>query len=268
MEVTCNTPATRCPNWVWDVANWTLIYTDSERNTKPANTPQDICYHPVVGPRVLKIVYPDGKEDYLGCTANATSCKDNHPHYDHELGLRINTLPCCRKQVMEVSRHVASVFEKHNITYVLSDGALIGWIRDDGNFIPYDHDTDFFVDAMSAEKVEKLIPELEEPGFHFMYIPNRKKTWFRVYFNTKSGSAGIDLWFFYLRGNNVVANYGDWGWVHLVSDILPPRRGTFEGHQFWFPNHPGKVLDKTYGKDKWKKVLSCIKIGPYGNCIE
>ena len=267
MEVTCNTPATRCPNWVWDVANWTLIYTDSERNTKPANTPQDICYHPVVGPRVLKIVHPDGKEDYLGCTANTTSCKHNRSHYDHELGLRINTVPCCRKQVMELGRHVASVFEKHSITYVLTDGALIGWIRDDGNFVPYDHDIDFIVDERDEEKVDKVIRELEEPGFHFEYLNNRK-TRFKVYLNTMSGSAMVDLWFFYRKEDTVVIDYSNWGWIQLITNILPPRRGTFEGHRFWFPNHPVKVLDTTYGKDKWKKVLSCIKHDSYDNCID
>ena len=269
VEVSCRGDDGNCPLWEWDVANWTLKYVDpNQTSAKSLRLAQgSTCYRPLHGERVLKIIHPNGQEEFRECTPSATACK-YHPHFDKELGLRINSSPCCRKQLIQVIKHVATVLEEHNITYMLIDGTLLGFVRDHGKLIPYDHDVDVIVDAREAAKVDRLVSELEGPGYVFEYVPNFARTWFRVNFNAKLGSPGVDLWFFYIVGGNVVANYGNWGWVQAREDVLPPRKGTFEGREFWFPNEPVKVLDRAYGKDKWRDVLSCTKLDENSNCVE
>ena len=56
---------------------------------------------------------------------------------------------------------VGKVFDKHNFTWFLCGGEEITVIRDNGEIIPYDIDSDITVDVGDDEKVDKIVGSYE-----------------------------------------------------------------------------------------------------------
>ena len=52
--------------------------------------------------------------------------------------------------------------EEHNIEYSVSDGTLLGWLREKGEFIGFDGDMDAMVDETGVKKLIKLAEDPNE----------------------------------------------------------------------------------------------------------
>ncbi|KAJ7363481.1 LicD [Desmophyllum pertusum] len=190
VKLACESTADACPVWYWDVANWTIIYTKQNLlHAVTADKSWRFCPTPVLGERTERIIKADGKVEYNNCPDSRYPCAPWElyaAHWDKTLQQRVNRSPCCRKLDIDVMKHMGRVFDQHNITYLHVGGTVIGLVRDHGEYVPYDTDTDFGVDANDYEKLDKAIPDLQKTGYIFKWVypekepKNTSQHWYMV----------------------------------------------------------------------------------------
>ena len=273
VKLVCQKASAHCHMWNWDVANWTVIYMNGSLFENSAEA--RFCPIPVHGERLAKVVRADGKVEYPDCPNSKTPCAPSaivSAHFDKKLRQRINVSPCCRKQTMEVTQHMARVFDKHKITYLLVGGAVIGLVRDAGSYVPYDTDTDVGVDANDYDKLIKALPELEKPGYTFKWVNNINekvkyhsmgRNWYMVGCANKKCHTGPGIALYLAEDGNISARAPPWSFP--IDITVPPIRRMFEGMEMSFPKEPEKYLDLVYGKGRWRTPLDCTK-HYYGQC--
>ncbi|KAJ7363482.1 hypothetical protein OS493_009637 [Desmophyllum pertusum] len=155
------------------------------------------------------------------------------------------------------------VFDQHNITYLHVGGTVIGLVRDHGEYVPYDTDTDFGVDANDYEKLDKAIPDLQKTGYIFKWVypekepKNTSKHWYMVGCPNKNCSLGPGIALYRTDSEHIEAPVPPWKYPKDI--VVPPIRRVFEGMEMPFPRQPEKYLDFVYGKDKWRTPLKCDK---------
>lgn len=263
VKLVCQQNDKKCFLWYWDLANWTLIYTNEEINSHENPTRSTrFCPTPIHGLRVAKIVYSNGTVDFPGCVNSKYPCSQTmdlyYASYDNDLQMRINRSPCCRKLLLEITLHTTRIFDKYNIIYYFNGGVVIGLARDNGKLIPYDTDTDISVDFNDFEKVIQAFPELEAPGYIFQWKPeytNGSKR-YMIGCTNKKCLTGPGIAFYSVKNGMVSAPVQ--GWMSVpVHLTLPPIRRMFEGVETSFPKEPEKFLDYVYGEGKWVTPLNC-----------
>ncbi|XP_032238674.1 uncharacterized protein LOC116618729 [Nematostella vectensis] len=243
-----------CQKWTWDVSNKTLRYSD------PIPLQSGICTVPIVNSQVRKIIYPNSSYRLPGCD-NAKSC--DWPYYDKALHMRINTDPCCREILINMTYRICLLLDRYSIHHVLISGAVIGWYRDH-SFLPYDHDIDIIIDIQDKKRFEDLVnSSFSKEGFELE--PVRKSSDFFWVWPKGRKIIGPDVWYYSTDKNDITIGYKKWR--QPVAYVLPRQRGFLEGYQFWFPAQPEKYLDTEYGKGKWRNVLQC-KVMDGKTCVE
>ena len=78
---------------------------------------------------------------WRGCGKNTPPCPFNL--YVNRLGL--NTAPCCREHMKELSHYVARSLSKLGVTHWLEGGTLLGAIREKGTLLEWEDDIDISV---------------------------------------------------------------------------------------------------------------------------
>lgn len=270
VKLVCQRREKKCLAWHWDVANWTLFYSNDDQVHSPHGNPTRFCPIPIHGLRTAKIVYPNGTEDFPGCVNSKYPCSQTmdlyYASYDNDLQMRINRSPCCRKLLLDITKHTTRIFDKYNITYFFNGGVVIGLVRDNGRFIPYDTDTDISVDFNDFEKVTQAFPELEKTGYIYKWKPeytNGSKRYMIGCTNAKC-LTGPGIAFYSVKNGMVSAPVQ--GWMSVPANLtLPPIRRMFEGVETSFPRDPEGFLDYVYGKDKWRTPLDCAN-HYFGQC--
>jgi len=82
-----------------------------------------------------------------------------------------------RKRWGEIIAEVRGALVHNGIKPVLSDGAVLGYVRE-GDFIKWDFDVDFFVDSAEVMgKEHKLSRSLKNRGFDIITVRNGKMDW-------------------------------------------------------------------------------------------
>ena len=269
IKLTCISTSEQCYIWHWDVANWTIVYTNVNLFViNYSSSGRRFCPTPILGERTAKIVHADGKVEYHDCPNDRYPCAPWSllaAHHDKKLNMRINTSPCCRKQVIESTQHMARVFDKYNITYFLVGGAVIGLARDGGAYIPYDTDLDVGVAASDYDKILKAFPELQK-GYIFKWydtinskvkFDTKGRHWYMVGCVNTHCHTGPGIGLYTVQGDEVFAPAPPW--TYPANITVPPIRRVFEGMEISFPKEPEKYLDFVYGKGKWTTPLDCTK---------
>ena len=267
VKLDCINPSEPCYGWHGDVANWTIIHTNV--NVFQHASSRTFCPKPIIGVRTAKILHSNGSVEYPDCRNDKYPCAPSSllaAHFDKDLNMRINSSPCCRKQNIDVTQHMARVFDRFNITYLLVGGAVIGLERDGGYYVPYDTDLDVGVDVNDYDNLIKAIPELQKPGYIFKWVTNEKekaryesegRKWYMVGCVNSRCHTGPGIAVYSREGDNIIAKTPPW--TYPVSMTIPPIRRMFEGMEMSFPKEPRKYLDFVYGKGKWEKPLQCTK---------
>lgn len=155
---------------------------------------------------------------------------------------------------------------KHNISYWVTGGSLLGAIRHNG-LIPWDDDGDICIMIKDVPKLRKLIPVFKKLGYELeqgltdddgsSLLCNKKKnscTWFMA---ATKGSLGMDIFIMERVGN--IITYSDPYWrtannggktcfffYDYVFPLLPTRFGNFF---VLAPNNSIEHLNKCYGID-------------------
>lgn len=94
--------------------------------------------------RVKWIVHSDKTITTLGCTKHSKYCEPGS-FYDYKRQMRIDTPPCCRQKMMEITEHLSEHFNKYNVSFVYTGGFVISYARSK-SINHYDEDGDLFVE--------------------------------------------------------------------------------------------------------------------------
>jgi hypothetical protein len=91
--------------------------------------------------RIRELDLSKGTVNWRGCGKNTPPCPFNL--YVNRLGL--NTAPCCREHMKDLSHYVARSLSELGITHWLEGGTLLGAIREKGTLLEWEDDIDISV---------------------------------------------------------------------------------------------------------------------------
>jgi phosphorylcholine metabolism protein LicD len=178
----------------------------------------------------------------------------------------------------EIKKHITyglktidTIFNKHNIEYIIAYGTLLGAIRHH-EMIPWDDDADLMIHKKDYWKVLELKEEFEK---HNLIIETDYKL-IKIYFNEKKYPF-IDIFLHDIVDDNVyrcytpTTNVNDkcdvppktsendwwWKWYNFPSSYISERKRFKYGDiELWGPKNPLKVLYFWYGKRCLKECKS------------
>jgi len=124
---------------------------------------------------IRELVLSNGAVSWKGCGRQTPPCRFNF--YVNRLGL--NTAPCCREHMKELSNHIAAFLTEMGAVYWLEGGSLLGAVRERGALLDWEDDVDISVlidDEMTWERLSAgLVDRCAQKGY---YVDVFKKTGF------------------------------------------------------------------------------------------
>ncbi|TXI37275.1 MAG: hypothetical protein E6Q56_10855 [Mycobacterium sp.] len=148
---------------------------------------------------------------------------------------------------------IARLFESRGNRYMLSDGTLLGAVRD-GQFIPWDHDTDLLVPIQDFDPV--VLRDLHCEGFQITRCFGFPED--GMEFTLRRYGIDTDLFFLYPRGTgSYISSYwwdiidGTAEWIDYDFPLLEGGWIDFQEHRFRAPADPERYLSCAYG-DSWR----------------
>lgn len=176
----------------------------------------------------------------------------------------------------ELINKAAKIFKRHNITFWLDYGTMLGKTRD-GRFIPHDRDVDFGVDYRTWD--HSVIEELLDNGFTLRKTPfrvNDKRVLKYIGKSKLNSVISVKLGYRWSTGENKtkgikicvevyhlgVGKYKEnlYFWAHAGHDyvfkipkkyIFPLIKSTFYETEIYTPGNPEEYLTYMYGEN-WK----------------
>ncbi len=215
------------------------------------------------------VLSPSGAVSWLGCGKETLPCPFNH--YLNRLGL--NTAPCCREHMKELSDFVVGCLRDMAADHWIDGGSLLGAVRENGALLAWEDDVDISVLLDGDTTWDSLVATLSRRGAQDCYYVDVFKekgyitvsydppgTWpFRWERNRMRGEIRLDL-VAYRRaisgGRSVLERLllkgamppTDSGW-HGVSEeiVLPTSTINFLGNDIPCPNQSEAFLRILYG---------------------
>jgi len=124
---------------------------------------------------IRELVLSKGAVTWRGCGKRTPPCPFNL--YVNRLGL--NTAPCCREHMKELSHHVAACLTEMGVVHWLEGGSLLGAVRERGALLDWEDDIDVSVLLDGDMTWERLAAGLAERGVRDGYFVDFfKKTGF------------------------------------------------------------------------------------------
>ena len=212
---------------------------------------------------------PDGSVNWLGCSKDTLPCPLNH--YLHRLGL--NTAPCCREHMRDLSNFVVACLRDLGADHWLDGGSLLGALRERGALLAWEDDVDISV-LLAGDLTWKLLSATfakrgAEDGYYVDVFEKRgyiaisydpPKTWpFHWERNRMRGEVRLDLVTYrhamsdgqsvlerrLLKGAMPVTESG---WHGVPKEIiLPTSTINFLGDDISCPNQSEAFLRILYG---------------------
>ncbi len=109
---------------------------------------------------IRELVLSKGAVSWRGCGKWTPPCPFNL--YVNRLGL--NTAPCCREHLKELSHHVATCLSEMGVVHWLEGGTLLGAVRERGALLDWEDDVDMSVLLDGDMTWERLAAGLAERG--------------------------------------------------------------------------------------------------------
>ena len=109
---------------------------------------------------ISELVLSNGAVSWRGCEKTTAPCPFNL--YVNRLGL--NTAPCCREHMKDLSHYVAGCLSEMGAVHWLEGGSLLGAIRENGALLDWEDDVDISVLLTTDMTWDKLAAGLAKDG--------------------------------------------------------------------------------------------------------
>jgi len=213
---------------------------------------------------------PDGSTNWHGCNKDTHPCPFNL--YVSRLGL--NTAPCCREHMRELSNFVVACLQDMGAVHWLEGGSLLGAVRENGALLAWEDDVDISVLLDEETTWESLIATISkrgvEEGFYVDVFEKKRclavsydsqKTWpFHWERNRMRGEIRLDLVAFRhattgtqsvleRKSHKGAMPVMESGWHGVPKEVvLPTSTINFLGDEISCPNQPDAYLRILYGE--------------------
>ena len=212
---------------------------------------------------IRELVLSEGAVNWRGCDKSTPPCPFNL--YINRLGL--NTAPCCREHMRDISHYVAACLNEIGAVHWLEGGSLLGAVRENGALLEWEDDIDISVlldgdmtwDSLSAGLVERaardgyFVTLFEKNGFISISFDPPKPWPFRWERNRLRGEIRVDIAIYRPatshgdavlerrshKGDMPATENGGYGVPQGI--VLPTSTISFVGDNIACPNNPDTV---------------------------
>jgi len=151
----------------------------------------------------------------------------------------------------QMMKDIDELFEKHNIKYFVSDGTLLGSVRNNGQ-IPYDDDLDISTLPGEGEKIKSIENELNQLGY---ILKIKYPDWYVI---ENKDLMCLDI--FHMRKVGNKFDYANqharkaWPEFFFYEKELYPLNQSYQFGQIkvFGPKNAANYLSRSYG-DNWKE---------------
>ena len=218
---------------------------------------------------IPELVLLENDVNWIGCSKNTPPCPFNL--YVNRLGL--NTAPCCRKHMRDISHYVSGCLLKIGAIHWLEGGSLLGAVRENGELLEWEDDIDISVllnDEITWEQLSVyLVQQGEKDGYYVDLFEDAglitvsfdaPKPWpFRWERNRLRGEIRMDIAIYRQvesHGDAVLERRSPKGIMPATENggygvplgiVLPTSEISFEGGNIACPKSPDAYLRLLYG---------------------
>ncbi|MHA1530271.1 MAG: LicD family protein [Alphaproteobacteria bacterium] len=218
---------------------------------------------------IRELVLSNGAVSWRGCGKSTPPCPFNL--YVNRLGL--NTAPCCREHLKDLSHHVAACLSKMGVVHWLEGGSLLGAVRERGALLDWEDDIDISVlldgdmtwRRLAAGLAKRgardgyFIDIFESKGFISISFDPPQRWPFRWERNRLRGEIRADIAIYrpaVSHGAAVLERRSHKGIMPVTESgghgvpreiVLPTSTVRFLGSDFACPNQPEAYLRILYG---------------------
>ena len=218
---------------------------------------------------IRELVLLENNCNWKGCSKNTPPCPFNL--YVNRLGL--NTAPCCRQHMRDISHYVSDCLAKLGAIHWLEGGSLLGAVRESGKLLEWEDDIDISVlldedttwERLSVQLVEQgdkdgyFVDSFKEAGLISVSFDRPKKWPFRWERNRLRGEIRVDIAVYrYAKsyGENVLERRSPKGAMAATENggygvplgiVLPTSEINFEGGNIACPKSSNAYLRLLYG---------------------
>ncbi len=218
---------------------------------------------------IKELVLSPSGVSWGGCTKETPPCPFNL--YVNRLGL--NTAPCCREHMQDLSHHIAACLRDMGVVHWLEGGSLLGAVRERGRLLEWEDDVDISVlldDEMTWQRLAAGLIERCEEGGYFVDLFERNgfisisfdapKRWpMRWERNRLRGEIRADIAIYRKAlsfGEAVLERRSHKGAMRATENggfgvpaglVLPTSTVPFLGSDIASPNQPDTYLRALYG---------------------
>jgi len=181
------------------------------------------------------------------CTKDSIRCEYDIKNKNYKYTLLGKDTPiCCLTHLYEITRDTISILNKENIDYFIMYGTLLGQVRHNQSFIPWDTDVDIVV--MQKDK-SKVIDILNKKLANTYELVESKKI-LKVNFS-KLNHLHADIYFWEEKDNILIDSLNDY-WIKSrvkKNDIFPLTLDKLYDLDVKVPRNKEQILKDTYGED-------------------